>query len=164
MLATWTFTLSCLIKLCSSCVLSCLSHPAACDLVQGLCFCPTRSSSSAVYPQDRSLPLLKSLSSLCLFQFCVIARLCLFFIKSYYYLDPLFHLTSVFISPQELYEKCPDSSVMHRSCERFFLRERRVSYMYIWPVALSEESCCQVWRRHVVISIGLMTAVNSVLV
>ncbi len=35
------------------CVLSCLSHPAACDLVQGLCFCPTRSSSSAIYPQDR---------------------------------------------------------------------------------------------------------------
>ncbi len=48
----------------------------------------------------RSLPLLKSLSSLCLFQFCVIARqtACLFFIKNYYknlplHLDPLFHLT-----------------------------------------------------------------------
>ncbi len=58
----------------SSCVLSCLCHPAACDLVQGLCFCPTRSSSSAVYPQDRSLPLPRNLSTLCLLQFCVFAR------------------------------------------------------------------------------------------
>ncbi len=77
MLSTWSFTLSCpawssLEELHSSCVLSCLCHPAACDLVQGLCFCPTRSS--AVYPQDRSLPLPRNLSTLCLFQFCVFAR------------------------------------------------------------------------------------------
>ncbi len=97
-------TLSCLAyssleELCSSCVLLCLSHPAACDFVQGMCFCPTRSSSSAIYPQDRSLPLLKSLfvfvPVLC---HCSTDCLCLFFNKSHYknlplYLDPLFHLT-----------------------------------------------------------------------
>ncbi len=70
----------------SSCVLSCLCHPAACDLVQGLCFCPTRSSSSAVYPQDRSPSFTEEfiyfvfVPVLCL---CSTDCLCLLFIKSH---------------------------------------------------------------------------------
>ncbi len=81
-------------------MLSCLCHPAACDLVQGLCFCPTRSSSSAVYPQDRSLLLPRNLSTLCLFQFCAFARqtACVYYsLKAIQnlplHLDPLFLLT-----------------------------------------------------------------------
>ncbi len=37
-------------------------------------FLPYEKFQLAIYPQDRSLPLLKSLSTLCLFQFCLIAR------------------------------------------------------------------------------------------
>lgn len=79
---------------------------------------------------------------------------------------------SVFIPPQDFYEKCPDSSVMHLPCELFFLREHRVSYMDIWPVALewillsgNEEnmlwyrsaSACVVWWQL------FLSSVNTVL-
>ncbi len=69
----------------SSCVLSCsviLLHVTS----YKDCFCPTRSSSSAVYPQDRSLPLPRNLSTcVCSSPVSLLDRLpVLLFNKSHY--------------------------------------------------------------------------------